>query len=200
MFCKLGKLIGKNRMTDGGVPNDLVPWIQELKPPESRYLYGQYSEFDAIKHLRDTELLNPAPFSNRSLIEIHNHSTSRYKCPVDVALYQSNTLTFYKMDVPVMNIIGAGTTANMHNFTSGKTYRDVLFTCLHGAGLGMDALDFLTGDSCKDDEMPHTRIEHDRKTRSKGALTLTRYGNYFFTSHGHQRTVLAMYAIWRSGR
>lgn len=101
------------------------------------------------------------------------------------------------MNVPVMNIIGAGITTNMHNFSRGKTYREVLFTCLHGAGLEMDALDFLVSDRCKSQEMPHTRIRHDRKTRSKGELTLTRYGNYFFSSHGHQRTVLAMYAIWQ---
>ncbi|MCG8313156.1 MAG: hypothetical protein MI976_08065 [Pseudomonadales bacterium] len=190
----IDKILRRERFEDNSAP---IPWIQQLNTPESRLLYCDYSEYEAIKYLRDHELLNPAPFSNRSLIELHNYSTLGYECPIDITRYRTHTSTTYKMDVPILNIIGAGTTANMHNFIPGKTYRDVLFTCLHGAGLNMKSLEFLSSTNSKDGEMPHSRVNNDRKTRSKRPLELTRFGDYFFSSNGHQRTVFAMYFIWQ---
>jgi len=157
----------------------LHPWAKELCIPEKRYTYSGYPEFEAIRILRDNELGKETDFSNRTLIQYHNHSTLGYECPVDFEKY-NGAITSYKMDVPIINIIGAGTTNNLNNYIPGMTYREVLFQCLHGAGVDRRSLDFLLSAESKDLEMPHTRIDNDRKTRSERALKLVRFGDYFF--------------------
>lgn len=66
-FCRLKKMLVRDPETIKTTHG--IPWNQELRDVDSRYLYGQYPEFEAIKHLRDIEIVNPAPFSHRSLIE-----------------------------------------------------------------------------------------------------------------------------------
>lgn len=173
------------------------PWVQNRYTIKSRYtLYG-YSEFDAIRILRDSEEKIPASFSNRTLIPYPNFSMSEFECPVDFSRYNEGFINRYTADVPILGIIGAGTTNNLDNYQPGMTYRQVLFECLHGAGLGIDALDFLKSDAPKSHEMPHTVIDRISKTRSYGGLELVRFGDYYFSSHGHQRTIYAMFAIWQ---
>ena len=163
-----------------------------------RYNYYGESESVALKTLRDNELNNPAPFSRKTLIEYHNFDALSYESPVDFQQFKGGTYTNYVMSVPVVRIIGAGTTNNLNNYKSGMTYRDVLFQCLHGGGVDFDSLNFLLSEESKSNDMPHRRINHDRKTRSEGELTLNRFGDYFISSHGHQRTIMAMYWIWQN--
>lgn len=177
--------------------NHEILWEQQLREPVSRYLYYGFEEFSAIKYLRDSELENPSPFSHRTFLDLNSFNSNHVQYPFDRNRYKSCTVNRYKMNVPIMNIIGAGTTNNMSSFSVKYTYREVLFYCLHGAGVDMDSLNFLHGDQCKDKTMPHTIVNRDSKTRSVAPLTLTRYGDYFFSSNGHQRTVFAMYYIWQ---
>ena len=173
-------------------------WDQDLYLPNERYLYCGFPEFEGTKILRDKELENPAPFSRKTLIPYHNFSASGFECPVDFGLYKDNPSRSYISDVPILGIIGAGTINNLNNYRAGMSYREILFNCLHGAGLSIESLSFLIGEEAKSNEMPHTRILSDRKTRSCGALTFIRFGDYYFSSHGHQRTIFAMYAIWQA--
>ena len=173
----------------------LIPWVQEIRKPKGRLTYDGV-EWEAIQKLRDRELENPAPFSSKTLVEYHNHASLGYESPVDFSRYRGS-ISSYRGNVPVMQIIGACTTNNMHEYEKGMTYGEVLFDALHGAGLKLDALEFLASEAPKSEEMPHTIINHDRKTRSGGELKLTRFGDYYFSSHGHQRTILAMFHVWQ---
>jgi hypothetical protein len=173
-------------------------WVKELSEQILRYVYYGELESEAIKVLRDNELDNPAPFSNKTLIEYHNFDAWGYESPVDFKEFKGGKYATYMMNVPVIRIIGASTTNNLNHYMSGMTYRDVLFQCLHGGGLDIDSLKFLLSEKNKAEKMPHQRINHDRKTRSEGELTLYRFGDFFISSHGHQRTILAMYWIWQN--
>lgn len=106
-------------------------WTKELEEQKTRYVYYGTEESEAIKLLRDNELSNPAPFSNRTLIEYHNFEARGYESPIDFKKYKDGNYTTYKADVPVLQIIGAGTTNNLHNYKSGLSYQDILFRCLH---------------------------------------------------------------------
>jgi hypothetical protein len=172
-------------------------WKKELEEQKTRYVYYGTEESEAIKLLRDNELSNPAPFSNRTLIEYHNFDARGYESPIDFKKYKGGNYTTYQADVPVLQIIGAGTTNNLNNYQPGLSYQDILFKCLHGGGLNIDSLKFLSSNLCKSNQVPHKRINNDRKTRSEGELTLNRFGDYFISSHGHQRTIMAMYWIWQ---
>jgi hypothetical protein len=196
MFTLLKKLTESKQQENE--KNSDYPWINELSEQNHRYNYYGEPQSEALTALRDNELNNPAPFSQKTLIEYHNFDAWGYESPIYFQQFKGRTYATYVMNVPVVRIIGASTTNNLHNYNSGMTYRDVLFQCLHGGGIDFNSLNFLLSEESKSKVMPHRRINHDRKTRSGGESTLNRFGDYFISSHGHQLTILAMYWIWQN--
>ena len=188
-------LIAPLKNTEQATKKTVIPWRQKLVEPTSRLLYAK-KEYPAVARLRNLELLNPAPFSKRTLIH-YGLDRSDFESPVNFSNYSDTALPDYYDDVPVINIIGAYTTNNMACWVKGMTYREVLFEALHGAGIYQEGLDFLASNRCKKEDMPHKVVENDRKTRSTKELYFYKYGDYYISGNGHQRTIFAMFHNWQ---
>jgi len=193
------KWIKPNPKTQPSKDSKLIKWLQ---PPtthtQPRYVTS-FGESYGIKLLRDNETRDPAPFSFRTLIETNNNGTGNYESPVDISTYlESGKVITKKMDIPINKIIGAHTTNNLDNYTPGLHYRDILFQCLHGIGITQDSLDFLSGYDDKDKEMPHEPVREVPKSFSKRELEFVKYGDWFVSSNGHQRAIMAMFYLWQT--
>lgn len=158
------------------------------------------NENSQIATLRANELANPAPFSHRTLLEIHSGFKKGidFQVPDSFTPVQGDFEIEYK-DVPIDRILGVGNAGNFDNYSPGMTFREVLFHCLHGGGLVQESLDFLASNLCKDAEMPHTPIKEFPKTRSKRGLEISQHGEWYVIDNGHQRGIFAMYHIWQLG-
>lgn len=180
----------------------LIPHEQGGLETNKRRTYGNEPENTVIAELRNIEELRPAPFSNKTLIEWDFSSDNKYECPVQYSKYNSVTGVEEYDDVPILKILGACTTNNMATgskdvFEPNTTYRGTLFNYLHGGNLNQVSLDYFEDENREQEGMPVERIGNDRKTRSDGEWSFVQYGDYYFSNHGHQRTVFAMYHLFQ---
>jgi hypothetical protein len=181
---------------------NLIPHEHKLDKTSDRKTYWNEPENCVIAKLRDTEEINQAPFSNKTLIEWDLSTDSKYICPVIYRDYANVKGVSKYGDAPVLKILGACTTNNMATgckevFEPNTTYRGTLFNYLHGGNLDVSSLDYFEDENRGTAGMPVKRIGNDRKTRSEREWEFVQYGDYFFSSHGHQRTVFAMYHLYQ---
>ena len=180
----------------------LIPHEHRFLETHKRKTYGDEPENTVIAELRNMEELRPAPFSNKTLIEWGFSSDNKYECPVQYSQYNNVTGVDEYGDVPIKRILGACTTNNMATgseevFEPNTTYRGTLFNYLHGGNLNQESLDYFEDENRGHEGMPVERIGNDRKTRSDGEWSFVKYGDYYFSNHGHQRTVFAMYHLFQ---
>lgn len=164
----------------------------------TRYILNSCGESEGIKLLRDKELQFPAPFGNKVFVARDNRQNNALT-HMEFAKYESEGyIRKYRDNVPIMNIIGGGTSNNLDNYSTGLTYREILFQCLHGIGVTRESLNFLLGHENKSQEMPHNPSALFPKSYSKLDLSLTKYGDYYISSNGHQRAIMAMFWIYQN--
>ncbi len=167
-----------------------------------RHCYGNEEENAILAQIRDEELKNPAPFSNREIVD--------FGMPKSESLYpldeQGGEFSDSVEDVPIIDIVGLSNTNNLDNYEEGMTFRDVLFKCLHGASLTKESLQYFVGDDLKSDKHEcnpeFTYFPQDEKYMgSKGyarrGVGLTKRGDVFYVDQGKQRTIIAMFHIYQ---
>ncbi len=160
-------------------------------------LYG--TENEVLQKMRDQDLINPAPFTHQTLISFDGRGAPDFEKPSNFHHNEPKSVEWIEIraDVPVTQIIGLGCTGNLDNYREGMTFREVLFESLHGDGITDESVAFLVGHKSKDLEMPHQFNRNNPKSRSAGGLELSQYGDWFIVHNGHQRSIIAMYAIWQ---
>lgn len=154
-------------------------------------------ENEIIKEIRDNEIDNPAPFSDRTLIDWQFEE--QFEKPDGFLKYapKLGEKSEGPIDIPIDKIIGVGSTNNLDNHKIGMTFKEVLFEGVHGNGLTQASKNFLLSAESKDKEMPHKPIVGAHKTRSARGVEVTRYGDCFVINNGQQRVIFAMYLIWQ---
>jgi len=167
-----------------------------------RHCFGSERENPFLAQSRNTEQANPAPFSNRELVDFgFDKSNSIYSL-----VEQKGKRSYFVEDVPVVDIIGLSNTNNLENYKEGMTFRDVLFNCLHGASLTKESLMYFLGDDLKSDKHqmePEYRVfpQDDKyvggKGYARGGVGLTKRGNVYYVDQGKQRTIIAMFYIYQ---
>jgi hypothetical protein len=176
--------------------NNIIFWHKDLQLPKGRSKHFIEGENTFIKSLRDNELIYPAPFSNKSYISDSVGPEIKFEKPVSLST-NGKTLNSFQGDVPIRQIIG-GDTLNLELYKPGMTYREILFDALHGAGLDYRFTDFFLSDKSKDSPPPHNPVGGDPKSTSRRELKFAKFGDYYVSRNGHQRCILAMYAIFQN--
>lgn len=121
-----------------------------------------------------------------------------YEKPFDYSDYEGGRQEQFKnVDIPIEKILGINCTGNLENYKPGMTFREVVFQCLHGSGITEDTVEFLVGNETKDIEMPHSPVPGIPKSRSKGGISASQYGEWFFIGNGQHRGIIAMYLLWQ---
>lgn len=154
-------------------------------------------ENEIIQKIRDNEIVNPAPFSDRTLIDWQFED--EFEKPDGFSNHEPRLgeKNEDQIDIPIDKIIGVGNTNNLNNHKLGMTFKEALFEGVHGNGLIQASKDFLLSAESKDKEMPHQPIAGAHKTRSEKGIKATRYGDNFVINNGKQRVIFAMYLIWQ---
>lgn len=156
-----------------------------------------------IHDIRRKDDLARAPFSDRTLIVL---DSDLYELPLGYREHAGTCEAL--MNVPVERIIGVGSRSTAliqesplreYGYVDGMTFREVLFSALHGGGMTHASLNFLTDtETDKTEVMPH---EPDPKfpndTTSYKGIILMKRGDWFFIDNGKQRAVVAMYALFQ---
>jgi hypothetical protein len=196
------KKMQKAKLEEQEIQSKLIPHEQGLLETHDRKTYGNEPENPVIAQLRNYEELSSAPFSTKTLIEWDTLVDTKYECPIKYSDYNDVTGVTNYGDVPILNILGACTTNNMATgyqevFEPNTTFRGTLFHYLHGGNLNQASLDYFEDGKRSSGGLPVEIIGDDPKTKSKREWTFVQYGDYFFSSNGHQRTVFAMYHLFQ---
>lgn len=175
----------------------LYPWEKQSRSNLNRCeLNGE--ENPCLKQLRDNDLLNPAPFSHRTMVILCNDGARDYIKPFDFDPYLTiGQWVETRQDVPVGKILGISNPGHLHGFEPGMTYREVLFECLHGYGIIPETLTFLASGENKDHEIPQ-EDDPNRQKASRGGMELIQYGDWYVIKNGQQRGIMAMFHIWQT--
>jgi len=173
------------------------PLYRPSKPNLARNIGYDVVENAIIKEIRDNEIDNPAPFSDRTLIDWQFEE--QFEKPEGFLNHETKLVEQSEgpIDIPIDKIIGVGSTNNLDNHRIGMTFKEALFEGVHGNGLTQASKNFLLSAESKDKEMPHKPIVGAHKTRSARGIKATRYGDYFVINNGQQRVIFAMYLIWQ---
>ncbi|HHX8660081.1 TPA: hypothetical protein ACVO40_004627 [Vibrio diabolicus] len=155
-----------------------------------------------IAMIRDQEIQNPAPFSNKEVLDFSDEDVKN-EIFFDVAGKSPKDII---CDVPVLNILGVSGTNNFDNFEKGMTFRDVLFNCLHGKSLITESLDYFSGSDVKSDlhrshkgyvEFPQDQACSGKEYARRG-VGLIGWEDRFYVSQGKQRSIIAMFWIYQN--
>jgi hypothetical protein len=169
-----------------------------------RYTYGKnIPENEFIALIRDNELKNPAPFSNRKLL-VEDDSRSFEEYP-ELRYVERDTKEVID-NVPIIDIVAIATPTNMEPFEYGMTFREVLFECLHGHSLTQETLDYFLSDCLKSDRHENdAAYQHypqnddvDPKAKGRRGVGITQRGRKYLVDQGQQRTLLAMFWIFQN--
>ncbi len=170
--------------------------ISELKPYS--YKVSGLEENKILSRIRKLELIHPASFSNRTLIDFTFNTESIFEKPFNFNEYKQCTFeSLDSVNIPINKIVGLDSTNNLDNYEYGMTFQNVIFQCLHGTGINEKSVSFLTGNESKNNTMPHDPLRGMRKSRAVGGIKATQYGEWFVIDSGRQRTLIAMYLIWQ---
>lgn len=156
-----------------------------------------------IAQIREGEMANPAPFSDRVLYVASDNDD--YTLPSSAKVL-GDFPDHETGDIPILQIVGVNNSNNMEHI-AGMTFREVLFEALHGATLCEDSLDYFLSNDLKDGRFINNKSfryfdQNDRFIKSKvygrKGIQGTRLGQNFYINQGQQRSILAMFWIWQS--